>query len=89
MTTEQSPDQPAPHAAGAECRCPACAAFIPSLIQRENRRQAYTTWRHIELIAAGMDPSQRERQIQIEIAAGAAFQDQPLTVIRTTTGTER
>lgn len=89
MTTEQQQDPPTPHAAGAQCRCPACAASIPSLIERENLRQAYTTRRHIELIAAGMDPSQRERQIQIEIAAGAALQDQPLTVTRTIRGTER
>lgn len=89
MTMEQHQVQPAPHADGAQCRCPACAAAIPTLIERENLRQAYTTRRHIELIAAGMDPSQRERQIQIEIADGAALQAQPLTVTRTIRGTER
>lgn len=49
MTTEQHQVRPTPHSANAQCRCPACAASIPTLIERENLRQTYNV-REVSLV---------------------------------------
>lgn len=70
-------------AKGVPCMCSHCGFNGNGQIEdRELVRQAYAAGRREQLIAAGMNPAEREKTIQAEIDAGAAFQALPLTVKR-------
>lgn len=69
-------------ASGVRCLCPRCATCGEVINDRETQRQRYAAVRTTQLITQGIEPAERERIIAAEIAAGAAFQAQPVTVTR-------
>lgn len=72
-------------ASGAPCLCPRCGTAGEAINDRERLRQAYSTARHAQLTAQGIEPMERERIINAEIDSGAAFQAQPVIITRSTT----
>lgn len=72
-------------ASGAPCLCPRCGTAGEAINDRERLRQAYSTARHAQLTAQGVEPMERERIINAEIDSGAALQAQPVTITRSTT----
>lgn len=72
-------------AKGVPCMCSHCGFGGNGQIEdRELVRQAYAERRREQLMAAGMGPAEREKTIQAEIDAGAAFQALPITIKRST-----
>lgn len=71
-------------ASGAPCLCTRCGTASEVINDRERMRQAYSTARHAQLTAQGIEPKERERIINAEIDAGAALQAQPVTITRST-----
>lgn len=72
-------------AKGVPCMCSHCGFGGNGQIQdRELVRQEYAAGRREQLIAAGVPPEVREKTIQAEIDAGAAFQALPITIKRST-----
>lgn len=72
-------------AKGVPCMCSRCGFGGNGQIQdRERVRIDYATARREQLAAAGVPYDEREKTIQAEIDAGAAFQALPITVKRST-----
>lgn len=72
-------------ASGARCTCSQC--MPDPLGERDRIRVEYAERRRSELEAAGVtDRAKREQIIDTELQAGAAFQERPVTVTRTTRG---
>lgn len=72
-------------AKGVPCMCSHCGFGGNGLIEdRERIRIDYAAARREQLAAAGVSHDEREKTIQAEIDAGAAFQALPITVKRST-----
>ena len=70
---------------GVPCMCSHCGFGGNGQIQdRERIRIDYAAARREQLAAAGVSHDERERTIQAEIDAGAAFQALPITIKRST-----
>lgn len=72
-------------ASGARCTCSQCTP--DPLGERDRIRVEYANRRRSELEAVGVtDRVKRDQIIDAELLAGAAFQERPVTVTRTTKG---